>query len=63
MTMTMAAGRGLATLLLIENTSGLQEDISQITLIEPSEIALTRAKSIIECVTSSKYPNLYKRIR
>ena len=47
-------GQGLATLLLIENTSGLQEDISQITLIEPSEIALTRAKSIIEC----KLPHL-----
>ena len=47
-------GQGLATLLLIENTSGLQEDISQITLIEPSEIALKRAKSIIEC----KLPHL-----
>lgn len=42
-------GQGLATLLLLENTSGLQEDITQITLIEPSEIALTRAQSLVEC--------------
>lgn len=47
-------GQGLATLLLIENTFGLQEEISQITLIEPSEIALTRAKSILQC----KLPHL-----
>ncbi|MBQ0139197.1 MAG: hypothetical protein KBT36_07870 [Kurthia sp.] len=47
-------GQGLATLLLIENTLGLQEEITQITLIEPSEIALTRAQGIFEC----KLPHL-----
>lgn len=47
-------GQGLAVLLLLETISGLDEYIEQTTLIEPSEIALARTKSLIEC----KFPHV-----
>jgi len=42
-------GQGLATLLLLENITGLEGIIDDVTLIEPSQIALQRASHIIEC--------------
>ncbi|WP_180172581.1 class I SAM-dependent methyltransferase [Acinetobacter sp. YH12023] len=42
-------GQGLATLLLLEKAIGLQEEVKHITLVEPSEVAIKRAESIIGC--------------
>lgn len=42
-------GQGLATLLLLEKTAGLEGMIEDVTLIEPSQIAIQRAGQIIGC--------------
>lgn len=42
-------GQGLATLLLLENITGLEGIVDDVTLIEPSKIALQRASHIIGC--------------
>ena len=42
-------GQGLATLLLLEKITGLEGSIEDVTLIEPSHIALQRASYIIGC--------------
>ena len=42
-------GQGLGTLLLLENTIGLKENIKQLTLIEPSKVALERASRLLSC--------------
>lgn len=47
-------GQGLATLLLLENTIGFQENITKATLLDASDIALARAENIISC----KLPNI-----
>lgn len=46
-------GQGLASLTFIENWDALHKYVENIILIEPSEIALNRAKALLKC----KYPN------
>lgn len=43
-------GQGLATLFLLENITGLEGIIDDVTLIEPSQIALQRASHIVGCI-------------
>lgn len=42
-------GQGLASLLTLQYITGLLDKTEKITLIEPSKIALDRAKAILEC--------------
>lgn len=42
-------GQGLATMLLLEKAVGISDFVRDVTLFEPSEIALARASAILKC--------------
>ena len=55
-------GQGLATLLFLENLTELGS-IDEVTLIEPSQIALQRARQIIGCVQpEAEIHSIHKKI-